>query len=387
MKILRIRVDGLQRYKKPFEVSFYAAQRVENSHLDAVYHLFDNIYVNTAEAFVGINASGKTTALQVISFCGLLLSAVPLNREYVPPILKENTPTVFDIDFYADNAIYHLQSILVQSRDAQEGLRTTIIEETLWKKNATSKINKQNLLNYGGLAPIRVRGNDEYLPDDVSIMIAVNRKIDSKAVFVDLAGMTNWNLFIPGDGSISEKIISLLDPTIEYISVAHIHGKFTAKIKFYQYDEITIYNPSEFNIYLSSGTVKGINVYQKAIMVLKRGGYLLIDEIENHFNRELVVALIRLFMDKQTNPKGAVILFSTHYPELLDELARNDSVFITRSENGLTVDNLNSLMKRNDIRRSEIYQSNFLGGTAPKYDALYALKKSIICNVREMHED
>ena len=88
-------------------------------------------------------------------------------------------------------------------------------------------------------------------------------------------------------------------------------------------------------------------------------------------------------MNKRTNPKGAVIIFSTHYPELLDEMDRNDAVFITRSNQGLTVDNLNFLLKRNDMKKSEVYQSNLLGGTAPKYKALVALQKSIIKNLEE----
>ena len=117
--------------------------------------------------------------------------------------------------------------------------------------------------------------------------------------------------------------------------------------------------------------------------MLKHGGYLFLDEIENSFNRELVVSLLRLFLDGQTNPKGAVIVFSTHYAELLDELARNDSIFITKNREGLTVDNLNDLLiqkglNRNDLKRSDVYQSNILGGTAPKYNALDALHKSIV---------
>ena len=146
---------------------------------------------------------------------------------------------------------------------------------------------------------------------------------------------------------------------------------------------MALLNPAELNAYLSSGTVKGIRVFSDAVRVLKNGGYLIVDEVENHFNRELVASLLRLFMNKRTNPKGAVIIFSTHYPELLDELERNDSIFITRSDHGLTVDNLNSLLKRNDMKKSEVYQSNFLGGTAPKYTSLVALQKSIINDLEE----
>ena len=379
MKILKIKVTGLPLYKKPFDVSFYAVQRVQSNHLNQVFKLFGNIYVNTVEAFAGINASGKTTALKVISFTSTLLGAAPLSADYVPRILGENIPTVFDIDFFANGKVFHLMSEVVREKkqDGSNGVR--ILMEKLWVKPVTSKMNKTNLLDFEGMDPVRVRDNeDEYLPDDVSIMIAVNKQIQKKSMVVDLSVFTDFNLFFPDGESVLTEIISLLDPTIEYITVENVNDKVITKLKFYEQKEITLLNLAELNVYLSSGTVKGVRVFSDALRVLKNGGYLIVDEVENHFNRELVASLLRLFMNKRTNPKGAVVIFSTHYPELLDELERNDAIFITRNEQGLTADNLNSLLKRNDMKKSEIYQSNFLGGTAPKYKSLVALQKRII---------
>jgi AAA15 family ATPase/GTPase len=367
MKLLRIAVNGLPLYKDTFDVSFYAVQRVQENHMDFVHNLSKNIYINTVEAFAGINASGKTTALKVVSFTSRLLCAEPLNAEFIPQILGEDIATVFDIDFYENEKVFHLNSEIMKSKNQDGIFRVRIMSEQLWTKNVTSKINKTNLLDFQGLEPVRVRNNsDDYLPDDVSIMIAVNKQIQPKALFVDLTQFTNINLFFPDRKSIPTEIISLLDPTIEYITVEKVNDKVITRLKFYGQEELILFNPTELNTYLSSGTVKGVRVFSDAIRVLKNGGYLIVDEIENHFNRELVASLLRLFTDKRTNPKGAVIIFSTHYPELLDELERNDSVFITRSDHGLTVDNLNSLLKRNDIKKSEVYQSNILGGTAPK---------------------
>ncbi len=384
MRILRIKVNGLPLYKNPFDISFCAVQRVQNIHLNSVYKLFGNIYVNTVEAFAGINASGKTTALKVVSYSSLLLGAAPLNAEFIPQILGENIKTVFDIDFYADNKIFHLKSEIIKEKDQDGTFVVRIVSEKLWIKTATSKINKSNLLDFTGLKPVRVRNNsDEYLPDDVSIMIAVNKQIQNKSMFVDLALFTNFNLFLSDGESVPTEIISLLDPTIEYITVENVNDKVITRLKFYGRKELVLFNPTELNVYLSSGTVKGVRVFSDAVRVLKNGGYLIVDEVENHFNRELVASLLRLFTNKRTNPKGAVIIFSTHYPELLDELERNDSVFITRSDHGLTVDNLNALLKRNDMKKSEVYQSNFLGGTAPKYTSLLALQKSIIKSLEE----
>lgn len=384
MRILRIKVNGLPLYKNPFDISFCAVQRVQSNHLDFVYNLFGNIYVNTVEAFAGINASGKTTALKVVSFTSLLLGAAPLNAEFIPQILGDDMTTVFDVDFYVDEKIFHLTSEIIKSKK-QNGISTVrIMSEKLWVKAATSKINKTNLLDFKGLQPVRVRNNsDEYLSDDVSIMIAVNKQIHDKTTFVDLALFTNFNLFLPDGGSVPTEIISVLDPTIEHITVEKVNDKVITRLKFYGQKELVLLNTAELNAYLSSGTVKGVRVFSDAVTVLKNGGYLIVDEVENHFNRELVASLLRLFTSKRTNPKGAVIIFSTHYPELLDELERNDSVFITRSDHGLKIDNLNSLLERNDMKKSEVYQSNFLRGTAPKYKSLVALQKSIIKSLEE----
>jgi hypothetical protein len=384
MKILRIKVNGLPLYKNMFDISFCAVQRVHNNHLNSVFNLFGNIYVNTVEAFAGINASGKTMALKVVSFTSILLSATPLSAEFVPQILGDGINTIFDIDFYADGKIYHLTSEIIKEKNQDENPKIRIISERLWVKTVTTKINKSNLWDYDKNTPVRVRGNsDEYLPEDVSIMIALNKQIQNKIMFVDLAMLTNFNFLLPDAVSIPTEIISLLDPTIEYISIENVNDKVITKLKFYRQKEHILFNPAELNVYLSSGTVKGARVFSDATRVLKKGGYMIVDEIENHFNRELVASLLRLFLYKKTNPNGAVLIFSTHYPELLDELDRNDAVFITRSNEGLTVDNLNTLLNRNDMKKSEVYQSNFLGGTAPKYNALLTLQKSIIRSMEE----
>ena len=166
-----------------------------------------------------------------------------------------------------------------------------------------------------------------------------------------------------------------------------IHLKFKGK------EEIILNNPVELNNYLSSGTVKGMITFTLAQEVLKSGGYIVVDEVENHFNKEIVTILMRFFIDSKLNKNGGTLIFSTHYPELLDEYDRNDSIFITRNRNGITVENLSNILKRNDIKKSDAYQSGFLEGTTPTYEAYMQLKKSIargivmIYTVKRIEED
>lgn len=46
-----------------------------------------------------------------------------------------------------------------------------------------------------------------------------------------------------------------------------------------------------------------------AVFTFAEGGYLFVDELENHFNREIVSTLIRFFMDNKVNKKGATLIF------------------------------------------------------------------------------
>lgn len=136
---------------------------------------------------------------------------------------------------------------------------------------------------------------------------------------------------------------------------------------------------SELNRYLSSGTIKGHSIHFYTLFgIFNNGGYLIIDELENHFNREIISTLIRFYMDKKVNKKGATLIFSTHYSELLDEFERNDNIYIVRNRQGITIENLSKILKRNDIKKSEAYQSGLLGGTLPMYDAYMDLKNAII---------
>lgn len=118
-------------------------------------------------------------------------------------------------------------------------------------------------------------------------------------------------------------------------------------------------------------------MFMAIISVLIDGGYLVVDELENHFNKEIVATVMRFFMDPKTNPKGAVLIYSTHYPELLDEHKRNDSIFITKNIDGITIENLSESLKRNDIKKSDAFQSGYLYGTTPSYNSYIKLKNYI----------
>ena len=129
---------------------------------------------------------------------------------------------------------------------------------------------------------------------------------------------------------------------------------------------------------LSDGTIKGIGLFKAIKSVLDKGGYLLIDEIENNLNKSIIVDVFKLFISTKSNPKGAMLLCTTHYTEIIDVLERNDMVFFnTKTKDGkLSLVNLSVILKRSDLKKSEIYFSDNLNiGTAIDYEKYLGFKR------------
>lgn len=84
---------------------------------------------------------------------------------------------------------------------------------------------------------------------------------------------------------------------------------------------------SELVYMLSSGTTKGVLLYIFVVAALKQGFDLLIDEVENHFHK--------------------ILVFTTHYCEVLDIFNRQDNIWIAKSDDKVHLDNV---YEKYDIR-------------------------------------
>lgn len=78
----------------------------------------------------------------------------------------------------------------------------------------------------------------------------------------------------------------------------------------------------------SDGTRKLMSLAPAIESVLKRGGVLLVDEIERELHPMLVNFIVAKFQSKNSNPNGAQIIFTTHNTELMNlELLRKDQIY------------------------------------------------------------
>ena len=383
MKILRITAQGLPLFKEDLDICFYTQQRVSEDDKNNLYNLIDNYYLHSACAFIGINASGKTSVLKVINLALNIIKNEPINHVEAKTILGGSEKAAIRTYFYDKRKYICCLETVITAKKAKTGEYVySILSERLWEKPIAGVKSKKYLTDFDGIEPVDTRNSNEaYLSDDVSFIIAHNKKVNDTVEVFSLLSYTNVNV-LPFTEDIPLEVITFLDPTIEKLCFEQAEGKTFIHLKFRDEDEIILNNAVDLEQYLSSGTIKGIITFSMVKEVLQSGGYLLVDEIENHFNKEIVTTLMRFFMDSRLNKRGGTLIFTTHYPELLDEYDRNDGICIVRNRNGITVENLSYILKRNDIKKSDAYQSGFLEGTTPAYEAYMRLKKNLAASIK-----
>lgn len=394
MRLLKIFIKNMPRFKENIDIDFITKQRVAENDKEKLFNVFSNnyteFYTNQAISFIGLNASGKTTILKAISFVINLLNNEALNniksKEILNDLSESEKVTIISF-FYNENRVYKLETVIEKNINPVDNEEKLIItKEKLWEKDANKIRTKKSLFDFKE-SDIRIERNEkeQFLLNDVSVMIAINKEKQSNFPVRDMLMWTNHNM-LNILGKFPKELLTFLDPSIEYFKCSVEKKSADIRLKFYGSEEIILSRPSEIEKYLSSGTIKGINVFMNALLCFIEGGYLIVDELENHFNEEIVTTLVRFFMNPSVNRNGATLIYSTHYSELLDEYERNDSIYIVRNRGGIYAENLSLILKRNDIKKSEAYESGYLEGTVPVYEAYMALKKVLSNNVR-MGED
>lgn len=402
MKLLKIKIEKLPFFEAGTEIDFLAEGRVSTNENHELIHLFKHFYLNKTLTFTGLNAAGKTQILNILSFVMNLIQAKPINTHDFKFLSDRSNSLNIGIDeigkliiyFYSgvkgNELINKLEIEILRKKDSSDDEYKYVIEkETLFRKNLTDVRSKKDFYNFDLIANGRNievidRSSEKFLalsPDVSLLNVYYNLNEYKKLYYRDMLAYTDFNM-ISSIGNIPLELIQFLDPSIEILKF-RILGKGKEKdlkvdIKFKGQEElITLDSLKDLNGMLSSGTIKGLGLFMSAILTLQNGGIILIDELENHFNREIALTLIHLFTDRKINLNGAVLIYTTHYAELLDTLDRNDSIYIVTKGDKIGLHKLSNELKRKDIKRSEQFIKGILSHTAPKYTAEMKLKRII----------
>lgn len=392
LKIIRVEFENLKQFEnRSFRVDFVATDKVFKD--SEMFKISNNIAFQNVIGFIGLNATGKTTSLRLLKTAlDIVIRNADLNLIITSTLITDGT--VIRTTFYLNGIYYQLESTIAQHNDSGDDKEKFYYKnEVLKSKKISGFCSKAQLTNFDDsrIVDVTYRSNIEfveakYLDEAKSIVGPLTKDISTCVLDNIFASYVNAVVL---SGRVPSEILDIFDDSIEEFSIlkktsSSESSKWVLKFKNddFAYSGDSMLDP---NLLISTGTISGQRLIRDTVIALKKGGYLFVDEIEAHLNKELVRFVLSLFCSQKTNPNGACLIFSTHYAEILDFdiLKRKDNIYITRKRNYLlAVAKFSDEFKRNDFKKSEIILANVLKGTSPKYETMERLRKFICDQVR-----
>lgn len=389
LKIVATNYKGLE---PNFTLDFVTQERVTSDSRDTeeTIQLGKGLNVQKILAVTGGNASGKSSTLSLIfQVCYLLNNGTWFDTG--SDFKDKNQPIELHIEFFLDDYIYLYDIEIEHNRKVYMGLDTAtpihlVKNESLRKTKYNQNYGRQYLKN-GNFEEVKIEENDKKTINNFGISIIKN--ITKNSVIANYFGpnisfvgsdtrLTNlYTLLKDCDKKLLSPILKILDNSIEKFEPIGNH-----LIRFKRLGSKAYVMPfvEALNL-ISSGTVKGLEIYIKLIKIIQTGGIIIIDEIENSFTKVLLTNILRLITDNDINTKNAQLVFSTHYIEMLDLIDRRDLIiYVERKETGITATNYYKYKFRSELSKSACFENEFFSKMV-NYNDLMRIKRLLYSEV------
>lgn len=386
MKLLRVKSNNFKNCADGFTIDLVAKSRKTAE--DKEYELQEiapDLHVYNTMAFIGKNASGKTSAIELLDMAYSILGGFRIEDKHYSYDGVE-----LEIIFYHEGYIFLYETVL--GSDKLEN-RAVFTKEGVYRKKYY-KTNVRDIYNRDDFEKMPVplfsssrkeldtslEDGHSLLPEDTSRLFYTLGKRTTRAVYFDSyeVGTDTYRLTFNAlknygiDSSILGRVLRIFDENVESLEML---DEKNYKLTFR--GEIKTISDTQLIHLLSSGTTKGLLLYILMVASLKEGFDLLIDEVENHFHKTLVENMISLYKDKNVNKHNATLVFTTHYCEVLDQMGRQDNIWICKSGKQVTLSNMyEDYQIRPELLKSKQYYNNAFQ-TAVDYEALMGLKKEL----------
>ena len=412
--LIQFRYKNFKSFKDDTILDFSATKITEHS--DRVVQIGNEKILPTAAIF-GANASGKSNVIQAFRFMttyvidSFAFGGEGDDKKSKTKKLKQ-TPFLFDKDSRdAESSfeVYFISSEEAGCKSYNYGFtldQTGIVEEWLNAKSKTARSYKtvfyrnRDELDLSGLPAksqelIRMTLEPETLIVSLGAKLKISKLKCIRDWFYD-TNFTNFgnpieNVFLSSlipdgfadDRDVQKKVVdyfATFDSSIVGFNVEVIksddedsrHIKIDALHEVIGSDEFASIPLEEE----SDGTLKMFALYPALQDTLESGGVLFVDELNARLHPLLVRGFLITFLNPETNPNHAQLVFTTHDSwQLSNNLLRRDEIWFTEKEQS-GVSTLYSLADFVDedgskIRKDESYEKNYLLG---KYGAIPTLK-------------
>lgn len=411
--LLEFTVGNYRSFFQKKTLSLYA-QGLKEEAKDNVATLSSYSVLKTLAVY-GANSSGKSNLVNALhTMMSCILSSVRLNDndplQYDPFLLinKNEDPTFFEISFQKNDLIYRYGFKYSLQKIEEEWLfskKATLRskEQVLFVRNEDGIGFDEKIFPEGDIKNAKLNDNRLFLSLCQQLGGEISKQVMSwfQSDFHVLSGLNNQEysgvsrlffheknevsknamdffkklqlgfdnivtheeeLIIPDD--MPKELRSLLEKdlkgkkTIEVDSVHNQYnrnGKVCGSVKFH-FDERE-----------SSGTRKLFDLSGPVFDTLFNGSVLIIDELDAKMHPLISQYIISLFNNKETNPKNAQLIFTTHDTHLLSQkLLRRDQIWFTEKDDSEQTDlyNLMDIVLPDGTkpRNDSNYEKNYIAG-------------------------
>ncbi len=401
MIIHSYKISNFYSIKNNIELKFTVDKKAPKT--DAYIKAYDGRRISKIGFVIGANASGKTNVLKVLPFfCFLALNSAHLQSQSLIPIrqfafTKKSIPTNIEVIFEIseDSEISGIFNYTIRLTEKQ------ILNESLtWQSKQKEKITRKILFlrrwdikqQKYKLRVNRIFGNANQIKNAMrknasilSVAVLLNNdfalniatelfKIQTNVVE---AGWLGDNIFSSNATKLvnifdfyykrkglkkrAEKLLRKFDIALDEIDIVkEISGNrsnFKVRAK-HNINEYTYELP--FN-YESSGTKQLFILLTYILMVLEKGGVAILDELDVNIHPDIVAVLIDMFVDPDTNPNNAQLLFSAHVHSAMNVLDKYQIFLTERNKNGET--DLWRLDEMKGVRLDDNYYAKYVAGS------------------------
>ena len=378
--IINFSVKNFRSIKNEVILEFNASSDKEHPNF-----ITETKYCNilNAAAVYGLNASGKSNLVRAMQLFSILLNLSVRNEtllsQLIVPFAFDNQSTEmaseFNINFISENVRYEYgfsadrQQIYSEWLFAYPNKKAQLLFTREWQNN---KYEYKFGLNYKG-----DKKRLEEITKNTALFLSVSQSFDKQET---ASIIKNWfakffieNLHLSGNIEIGKsrtidfiqrglvthnEVIQFL--TESDLSIVHFDIKedetsdeqlpvalkeFISKNQIKKQPIVLTehhVNNSAYQLTLndeSSGTQQMFNFAALVVMVLKNGGELVIDELNNFLHPLLVKHIVGLFGNLETNPQRAQLIFTTHETSIMttDFLRRDQIWFCDKSKEQSTM--------------------------------------------------
>ncbi len=360
--------------------------------------LIQNEYLPVSVIY-GPNGGGKSTVLQALNmFCAMISAPLfqmgTLNLPFVGIIQKpaptpfllddksRKKPTIFELVIHLGESDYKLY---------MECMGATIIYECLQEKKATGRIitlyeRNNTTLTVGEKLKVSVPKTAVIASDMPALSFL--RQLYGVSPIKEIA---DWMIASPtidyGTPAMEEMLkatlllhaqnpqlkatmknmLLYLNLDIDDFDMNVINNNASQQLQIVTYHDV---NNKRYNLFLqqeSMGTQKLFNLLPYIIDSLRKGGILMIDELDAKLHPKMLERVISLYTDKQYNKNGSQLLFTSHdLSTMNNKVFRRDEIwFAAKDQSQNTM--LYSLSDIRDesgelIRTDASYSKQYLAG-------------------------